>query len=149
MPTRIFDAATHAFYVTTHDGITVAMEGEPDGDNFLATYEGDAVTGTPGAKGDIQWSQIIISKGIVTKTMQWGSESNQILQKIFADQQNQLYPQKGELKRISGTENVTEVTCSRLMITKPADLTEGVAAANRPWAFQLEKMKFPEEVAPA
>lgn len=149
MPTKIFDAATHTAYITTHDDITIAMEGEPDGDNFLATYTNDAVTALEGAKGDVQWSQIVISLGVVTKTMQWGSVSNQILQKMFADQQKQLYPKKFELKRISGTENVTELTCARVMITKPADLTEGAAAANRAWALSLEKMKFPEEVAPA
>ncbi len=149
MPTRIFDAATHTAYITTNDDITYAFEGEPDGDNFLATYANDAVTALEGAKGDVQWSQIVISLGTVTKTMQWGSESNQVLQKIFADQQKQLYPKKFELKRVAGDENVTEVTCSRVMITKPADLTEGAAAANRAWALQLEKMKFPEVVAPA
>lgn len=149
MPTRIFDAATHTGYIKTHDDITYALEGEPDGDNFVATYANDAVTALEGAKGDVQWSQTVISLGTVTKTFQWGSSSNQVFQKIFADQQNQLYPKKFELKRISGTENVTEVTCARVMITKPADITEGAAAANRAWALSLEKMKFPEEVAPA
>jgi hypothetical protein len=149
MPTLAYDADAHKLYITTYDDKTFQVEGEPDGDFFLATYDNEAVTASEGAKGDVQFSQRIASLGTVTSTSQWGSDTNKVLNQVFKDQQKGNHPKKVELKRITDTENVLVLTCSRAMIGKTPDYGIGVEAADRPWGFKLEKMKFDETQAPA
>ncbi len=149
MPTEFFDANSHVLYLTTYDDITFAIGGDADGDNFLATYDNASVTKVEGAKGDVQFSQRIASSGTVTKTVQWGADSNKILNQVFKDQQKGNTPKKLELKKINENQNVLVMTSSRCVIEKIPDLTTGVTAQNRGWAFGLEKMSFPEVQAAA
>lgn len=149
MPTLAYDANSHVLYLTDYDGVTFALDGNADGDNFLASYDNDAVTGIEGSQGDVQFSQVIASLGTVTKTAQWGAVSNKILNKVFKDQQKGRTPQKLELKRINDNENVLVMTSSRCMIQKTPDYTIGTAAQNRGWAFKLEKMAFEEVQDPS
>jgi len=149
MPTKEFDAGSHTAYVTTFDDKTFALEGEPDGDAYNATFDNDAVGAIEGAKEDVQFSLRGASLGTFTKTMQWGADTNKILNQVFKDQKAGNFAKRVEIKRINQSENVLVLTCARAVITKIPDLVFGVAAADRPWAFKLEKMEFPETQAPA
>lgn len=149
MPTDFYDANSHVAYLTTYDDVTFALEGDADGDNFAADYDNDAITSIEGSRGDVQFSQVIASLGTVTKTMQWGSASNKILNQVFKDQQSGNPPKKLELKRINDDENVLVLTSSRCVIQKVPTYTTGTAAQNRAWAFKLEKMSFDEVQDPA
>lgn len=144
MPTEFYNADSHIPYLTDYNGITFALDGQADGDSFLATYDNDALSTIVGASGDVQFSQVVASLGTVTRTGQWGAASNKILNKVFKDQQKGKPPQKLEFKRISEDENVLVMTCSRCGIQKIPDYTVGVTAQNRAWAFKLEKMSFEE-----
>lgn len=144
-----FSAADHALYLTTHDDVTFALQGEPDGDFIVVSYDNDTVTAQEGVKGSVQYSQRVASLGTIVATNQWQSPFNDQMNQVFKDQQNSLYMKRAEVKRISSTENTTVCTSIKPMIMKTPDYGLGSTAADRAWSLKVSQLTFEEVADPA
>lgn len=149
MANKPYSTADHALYLTTYDGVTFKMEGEPDSDFIVVTSVNDSTTAVEGAKGDVQFSLRKTGLGSIVATCQWGSPTNDNLNQVFADQQSGNYLKSAEVKRISNSENTVIWSSVNPKIVKRADYSLGTTVADRAWSFLVEKLTPGEKVAPA
>jgi len=144
-----YSAIDHAIYVTDNAGITFAGQGEPDADFISATFINDTVSSTEGVKGDVQDSIRVAKMGEITFTCQWGSDTNKILNQVYEDQNNGLYMQRLDIKRISNTENTTVITGINPKLVKLPDYALGQEGSDRAYVFRVHEMTYAEKQTPA
>lgn len=148
MANKPYSAINHSLYITTSDGFSFRLQGEPDADFIAVSFVNDATTASEGAKGDVQFSQRVASLGTIVFTCQWGSPTNDNLNQVFSDQQNGTY--LTDIKVVSdrtGT-NITIWSGLRPKIVKIPDYTTGITGADRGWSFMVEKLTAGEKVNP-
>lgn len=144
-----YSAANHHLYLTTFDGVTFALQGEPDADFILAEFVNDTTESKEGAKGDVQDSVRIAKMGRITATCQWGSDFNKVMNQVYKDQSDGNFLQSADIKRISNTENTTVATSINPKIVKLPNWNAGVSAADRAYILNVHNMEMQERQTPA
>jgi len=140
---KVYSMSDHTFYLTTHDGKTIAFRGGDD-DYIKISFDNNAVTSQESPNGNVQWHKRITKKGTIVFSVQWGSVENEYLNQIKHDQDQGGYIMSTAFKRITESENTSLFSTGRGFIQKTADASYGAEGGPRVWTFEVEEMMAEE-----